>query len=514
MNAVKPVNTGTVLGTPAVGGDAGSSKHKVLFVSHEATRTGAPFFLLHLLRWLRRNTQLAFDVLLAKGGPLEKSFAEIATVHTPEVFADNPELLQSYRLVYSNTACNGTLLEQLPCGNVPIITHFHELDMGFNWLGARNMAAVIRDSNHFFACANAVAARIRDVFAVAADRISVHYEMIDGLAIKANAAAASSTARGDFQLPADAYVVTGCGTFDFRKAPDLFLQTAVQLRRRLGDTRPLRFLWIGALNSPELLHHLSEDIRKLGMTDMIRFVGEMPSPHGLLAVSDVFCLTSREDPFPLVMLEAAALGKPVLCFDRSGGASEFCALGGGVAVPYLDTTAMASAAADLLEDAQRRRELGEAAAVLVEKRFFIEAVAPAIWEELQRHLSHGLPDRPFRRPGVANADIYSTWKLAEAPQRVYIESHLSLRDTIKRAKALFKEGHKQAAVTLLLKSVSTAVAHKDPLTLLDTLRLAGEAMSSIEPMQSAYLLAQAQKVLQANPYLEPQPIRKRAQVAK
>ena len=58
----------------------------------------------------------------------------------------------------------------------------------------------------------------------------------------------------------------------------------------------------------------------------------------------LFLLPSREDSWPLVMLEAAAAGVPVVCFQRSGGAEEFLAKGGGTAVPYLDVEAMAQAA--------------------------------------------------------------------------------------------------------------------------------------------------------------------------
>jgi hypothetical protein len=52
-------------------------RNKILFVGHRADRTGAPILLLHLLRWLRENTELCFELLLLKGGDLEPEFRKL-----------------------------------------------------------------------------------------------------------------------------------------------------------------------------------------------------------------------------------------------------------------------------------------------------------------------------------------------------------------------------------------------------------------------------------------------------
>lgn len=466
-------------------------------------------FLLHFLRWLRRHTPLEFDIMLARGGPLESAFAETGRVLTPQQMAADPALLQTYGLIYSNTACNGNLMEQLPCGDVPIITHVHELDMGYHWLGARNMAGVMRHTDHFIACAEAVAARLRQVFAVPDARISVHYEMIDGAAVTANAAAAARSVRTDFDLPPDAFVVTACGTFDFRKAPDLFVQVAAAIKRRIGGERPLRFIWIGALNTPDLVRLLREDVRKLGLDQEVRFIGELPSPHGLLAASDVFCLTSREDPFPLIMLEAAALEKPVLCFDGAGGAREFCALGGGLAVPYLDVMAMAELTTDLLAAPDRRAEIGRQAAAVVRDRFFVERVAPDLWREIAERLS-----RPgVRTPSLPAGDytrIYCAWRLEEAPQSAYVEAHLVRQGARELAQTLAAEGKVREAVQLLTRQVSTDLATKDSLIILESLVQVGDDLAAWEPRRSAQLLAEAERLSRGNPFLKLDMFRRRA----
>src|SRR5690606_4931160 len=54
---------------------------KILFISHDATRTGAPFVLLHFCQWLkqhRKNDNIYFDIIFLGNGPLIKEFEDIA----------------------------------------------------------------------------------------------------------------------------------------------------------------------------------------------------------------------------------------------------------------------------------------------------------------------------------------------------------------------------------------------------------------------------------------------------
>ena len=72
-------------------------------------------------------------------------------------------------------------------------------------------------------------------------------------------------------------------------------------------------------------------------------------------------LTSREDPYPVVCLEKAALEKPIVCFANAGGASAFVEEDHGFVVPYLDGPAMADRIVPLIDSADRRRTMGTAA---------------------------------------------------------------------------------------------------------------------------------------------------------
>ena len=51
------------------------SLQEILFVSHDAGRTGAPLILLNFQRWLKEHTTVKFATIVRRSGPLEAEFA-------------------------------------------------------------------------------------------------------------------------------------------------------------------------------------------------------------------------------------------------------------------------------------------------------------------------------------------------------------------------------------------------------------------------------------------------------
>ena len=391
------------------------SGSKILFVSHEASRTGAPRVLLDFLRWLRRNTDQEFEILLAKGGPLESEFSELAVIRDPRTLA--LDLSKEFSLIYSNTCCNSYLIQSLPYGNLPIITHLHELDSAFDANGAASIGTLIMQTSHFIACSQLVADRFHHCFRVPKERISVHYSMINPETVATAAGVIQpQILRKQFDIPENGFVITGCGTVDSRKGSDLFLQMASSFLRGRRMERPVRFLWAGRQSGGEFDLMLKHDLRRLGLRKEITFVGELESPHPILGLSDLYCLTSREDPFPLTMLEAGSLGKPVICFEGAGGGAEFCVLGGGLAVPFLDVQGMAQKCQGLMERPEMLTALGRKAADLVRERFAVEVVAPNLWHELKSFLHQPPPMSEHRIRNDDLATICAGWSRSESPE--------------------------------------------------------------------------------------------------
>ncbi len=116
---------------------------------------------------------------------------------------------------------------------------------------------------------------------------------------------------------------------------------------------------------------------RLGLSDNVHMTGRLAdrSVADLVGAADLALVPSRYEPFGLVALEAMAAGTPVVA-TTTGGLRDVVADGvTGIAVPPADPAALAAAMRRLLDDAQTRRDLSEAASEQVDEQFGWAAVA-------------------------------------------------------------------------------------------------------------------------------------------
>jgi glycosyltransferase involved in cell wall biosynthesis len=189
-------------------------------------------------------------------------------------------------------------------------------------------------------------------------------------------------------IPEDSRIVGGCGTVDWRKGSDLFLQLAIAIRART-PTFPVHLLWLGAKPPGDGFYGLQHDLDHAGLTKCVHFIGSRSNPLDYIAAFDVLTLVSREDPFPLVIMEAATAGVPTICFENAGGGREFVEEDAGCVVPYLDIGAMADCVLKLLETDDLLVRLGQRAQEKVRERHDITLSGPKILQTIDRMLGRG-----------------------------------------------------------------------------------------------------------------------------
>jgi glycosyltransferase involved in cell wall biosynthesis len=386
----------------------------VLFISHDASPTGAPFLLLHLLRWLRGNVKLDFEIVVANAGPLQAQFAELAPVVVVQQLSNSlvgraAASLRSYRLkritdelmlryalgrnrfglIYSNTLVNGVLLERIPDQKCPLVSHVHELERAIQrYTTPRTLSCTLRRTSQFIAGSRAVAKNLIDNHAVDPAKLEVVHEFIPTPRAEGPKSVGSKQRlRSELGISPKAFVVGAAGTMDWRKGYDLFIPLALSVFR----SRPLldaQFIWLGGAWDRDVRGDIRYDLQKLGIESRVHFIAHRPDYLDYMDIFDVFCLTSREDPFPLVALEAASLEKPVLCFADAGGAPEFVENDCGFVIPYLDLTGMSARIIELIENPSLRDELGRHGRAKVLERHDVEVVAPRIMNIIERFLAN------------------------------------------------------------------------------------------------------------------------------
>jgi glycosyltransferase involved in cell wall biosynthesis len=176
-------------------------------------------------------------------------------------------------------------------------------------------------------------------------------------------------ARAALGLDADAAVIAVLGRVSEWKGQDVLVRALVEepLRDRGAIALLAGEAWPGAERRADAVLELA---RTLGVSDRVRMLGFRDDVDTVLGAADVIAVPSTSpDPLPGAAIEAAAAGCAVLA-SAHGGLPEIIRdrVTGRLVAPR-DPRALASAAAELLDDPRKRDRLGAAAAVDVRERY-------------------------------------------------------------------------------------------------------------------------------------------------
>lgn len=167
-------------------------------------------------------------------------------------------------------------------------------------------------------------------------------------------------------------VVGTLGTVSRRKGTDLFVDAACEVRRLAPDVE-FRIVGPRAEGAERSWADAVIDrARRSGLTYVT-----CPDVWAEMATWDLFVLPSREDPFPLAVLEAMASGLPVVA-TRVDGIPEQVTQDTGVLVPPADSEKLAAAIAALLDRPVDRERLGTAGRLRVSDLFTVERQASGL----------------------------------------------------------------------------------------------------------------------------------------
>ena len=389
---------------------------RVLFVCHDASRTGAPLLLFWLVRWLLSNGGVEAYVAILRDGPLRDDFEALCPTETWRPVAPTPlvrrvaakltgrplgsdpdswlgELVGRLRpdVLYLNTLVLGHALGSLSEATLPptVVSHVHELEPSLVMLSRTHFVErQLALSNLVIACAEPVRENLLRQHHVPPERCvllpvalpSAQAQPTDG---SADDPQTQAVVQALIHARADGQFVFGfLGQPLSRKGVDLFpllIRECVDVFAGL----PFQAVWVGCAEGSAAYVTLQRDLELMGLQDRALLLPGLPRGPAAIAQLDAFILLSREDPFPIVVLEAGAQGIPTVCFQGSGGIPDLAAREAVVAVPYLDLRAFARQLHRLALQPGERERIGGRCRDIVLAEHTIEAVAP----QLQRLLA-------------------------------------------------------------------------------------------------------------------------------
>ena len=383
---------------------SGKRRIRAILLLHELSRTGAPKIAIEAFESLRdRVDTLAISL---QHGEMEGAVTAFAPLHvlpeppstsvTPKepgffekramererrVWADRFAAFNA-DIIYANSVASLPVAHFVQLPDLPVLLHVHELDMLIEWYDRLNPYRTRQWPTRFIAVADAVKEVLVNSLGIDPDKVARVPEFFDESTLQR----AISSIPPRVQTEGRPFVVGGAGRIQWRKGFELWLQTAAYLKEKLGATT-VRFVWVGGEDDMREAE-MRLTVRKLGLADCVTIIPMTGDPFSHYAEFDTFLMTSWEDPFPIVVLETMAMGKPVICVKGSGGPAEQVA-DTGIVVERFDASLLGEAVLRLVREPELAERFSAAARDRATRSFSKSVVVPQIFAEIERTIRIG-----------------------------------------------------------------------------------------------------------------------------
>ena len=357
-----------------------NNKTRVLHIITRLIRGGADENTVHTVEGLKKH---GYNVHLLIGGQSELDYANSVNgarvivlpelVREIEPFKDMIALIkiirllraQKYDIVHTHTAKGGMLgrLAGKLC-KIPVVVHtvhgttFHDSLHPLSEKIYRNLERLAAHATHTFVTVGDdlrdryVAAGIAspDRFVTIRSGFDLHRFKISEEDIRYR----YRNCRESLGFSKDDIIIGTVSRLEPRKGHHFLLEAARTVVMR--NPRAI-FVITGDGNHSDFLHMQAD---ALEISDNVRFLGHRSDIEDVICCFDIFVLTSLWEGLPRVLVQSAALGKPIVTFDVEG-AREIVREGvNGFVVPLRDVDKLVQRIEYLVSDLARAQQMGRA----------------------------------------------------------------------------------------------------------------------------------------------------------
>lgn len=355
-----------------------NSKKSLLLITHDFSRTGAPLLLLNIAKTLFKRNYNVIVLSISESGALLADFEEFCLVtclyQSHYAFLENPDVIEYLFFNYfgcsisesiGNTIASGFFIPFLEKYNFNYQILIHEMP--------ETIRLIQRNSHVCKLFTNMRLGRLVYSSHYVLQQHQKKYTLCDKVEIIPQGMFQIVTAHYDgeskkkllekYSLPAEAKIILHGGKSIDRKGLDLFITVA----KKVSKTRPdIYFIFLGVKEEDAYQKILNNENNNPQL-----ILGDFTKDYSAyLEGSDIYALTSREDPFPNVILDALAHGLPVIAFEKGGGAAELLSkIDNFLIVKDFDTKSFANKIIFLLDNTDKYQEFSKKAIEVIQRDY-------------------------------------------------------------------------------------------------------------------------------------------------
>lgn len=327
---------------------------KILFVSHDYTRTGAPIVLLRLIKQIKKNlsnkVSISIGFIYERGEKkIREKFLSVADTFIDIKKSERVKLFDKkskiqYDILFFNTIVSGEVIEEVSSKfkAKKVVSWIHEMDFTIAKYGW-HLADKIADNSDEVWCVNR---HILNSFEKLNTCCRIFYEFTD---IVSQDKFYKNKIKESFNVAISGLPSWRKGIYDI---PNLVKSTHDIVSS---------IKWYGAEKNQVNMHQIKYQLELMDLSETFEPQGIVDDLPSHLKTASVFLMLSHEDPFPLVCLEAASVKVPTICWHKGTGIVDFVKDDAGWILPYSDFQALRELLIYLRENPAQISEKGETA---------------------------------------------------------------------------------------------------------------------------------------------------------
>lgn len=238
----------------------------------------------------------------------------------------------------------------------------------------------------------------------------------------------SNCLKEELDIPLDSILITAVGRITPDKGFDYFIDVARLVLQSHNNN--VHFIIAGTEENIDFADSLKQKVVDYKITDNFHFLGFRQDIPDILAVTDIFVLSSRKEGHPYVMLEAMASQCAVVAFNCAGVDETIEEGISGYIISMGEVTEMAEHLISLIQSNSLRNSLATAARKRIEGFFTANKTASELMSVYEKILS-----RPSKTPGSFGIELF----LQNCTELAHLgKMNLQMNDRLRRIEHVFE----------------------------------------------------------------------------